>query len=90
MELRITAQKKLSTFFLDMDFTIEGDRIGIFGPSGCGKSTLVSLIAGLTDPDRGHIFINGQPFFNPAEKVNIHAQHRRIGMVFQRPHLFPT
>jgi len=89
MELQINAQKKLNTFFLDVDFTIEGNRIGIFGPSGCGKSTLVSLIAGLTDPDRGHIFINGQPVFNPEEKVNIHAQHRRIGMVFQRPHLFP-
>ncbi|PKN18584.1 MAG: molybdenum ABC transporter ATP-binding protein [Deltaproteobacteria bacterium HGW-Deltaproteobacteria-6] len=89
MELRINAQKKLNPFFLDVDFTIEGDRIGIFGPSGCGKSTLVSLIAGLTDPDRGRILINGQPVFDRESKVNIHAQHRRIGMVFQRPHLFP-
>lgn len=89
MEWRITAQKKLNTFFLDVDFTIEGDRIGIFGPSGCGKSTLVSLIAGLTDPDRGRMLINGQPVFDHEEKVNIHTQHRRIGMVFQHPHLFP-
>ncbi|MEN6469675.1 MAG: molybdenum ABC transporter ATP-binding protein [Smithella sp.] len=89
MELRITAQKKLNPFFLDVNFTIEGNRIGIFGPSGCGKSTLVSLIAGLTDPDRGCILIDGQPVFDCEEKVNIHAQHRRIGMVFQRPHLFP-
>ncbi len=89
MELHVTAQKKLHPFFLDVDFTIEGDRIGIFGPSGCGKSTLVALIAGLTHPDRGRILINGQPVFDREEKVKIPAQHRRISMVFQRPHLFP-
>jgi molybdate transport system ATP-binding protein len=89
MELRVIAQKKLGTFSLDMDFTVAGDRIGIFGPSGCGKSTLVSLIAGLSGPDRGRILIDGQPVFDSAEKVNIYAEHRRIGMIFQRPHLFP-
>ncbi|MEN6373732.1 MAG: molybdenum ABC transporter ATP-binding protein [Smithella sp.] len=89
MELRFAAQKKLDKFSLDMDFTIEGDRIGVFGPSGCGKSTLVGLVAGLHHPDRGRILINGQPVFDSAEKVNIPTERRRIGMVFQRPHLFP-
>jgi len=89
MELKFAVQKKLDKFFLDMDFAIEGDRIGIFGPSGCGKSTLVGLIAGLHHPDRGRILINGQAVFDSTEKVNISVEHRRIGMVFQRPHLFP-
>jgi molybdate transport system ATP-binding protein len=89
MELRVAAQKKLNEFFLDADFTIEGNRIGIFGPSGCGKSTLVGLIAGLLHPDRGSILINGEPVFDRANKVKIPAQRRRIGMVFQHPHLFP-
>jgi molybdate transport system ATP-binding protein len=89
MKLQFAAQKKLGDFFLDMDFTMEGERIGIFGPSGCGKSTLVGLIAGLLRPDRGHILINGQPVFDSGKKVNIPAEHRRIGMVFQHPHLFP-
>jgi len=89
MDLRFTVQKKLDNFFLDMDFTVNGDRVGIFGPSGCGKSTLVSLIAGLHHPDRGCILINGDPVFDREKKVNIRAEHRRIGMVFQRPHLFP-
>lgn len=89
MELKFAVQKKLDKFFLDMDFTVEGDRIGIFGPSGCGKSTLVGLIAGLHHPDRGRILINDEPVFDSAEKVNIPTEHRRIGMVFQRPHLFP-
>ncbi len=89
MELTFAAQKQLDKFFLDMDFTVEGERIGIFGPSGCGKSTLVGLIAGLHRPDSGHILINGQPVFDSGKKVNVPAEHRHIGMVFQRPHLFP-
>ncbi len=89
MELKFAAQKKLDKFSLDMDFAIEGDRIGIFGPSGCGKSTLVGLIAGLHHPDGGRILINGQAVFDSTEKENIPVERRRIGMVFQRPHLFP-
>lgn len=89
MELCVHAQKKLNPFFIDMDFIVEGGRIGIFGPSGCGKSTLVGLIAGLRHPDRGRILIDGQTVFNSEDNVNIPARHRRIGMVFQRPHLFP-
>jgi len=89
MKLRFAAQKKMDAFSLDMDFTIEGDRIGIFGPSGCGKSTLVGLIAGLHQPDRGIVRIDGEPVFDGGKRINIPAEHRRIGMVFQRPHLFP-
>lgn len=89
MELRFAATKKYEKFCLDMDFAIEGERIGIFGPSGCGKSTLVNLIAGLSRPDQGSIFVNGEPLFVGKEKLNIPVEHRQIGMVFQRPHLFP-
>ncbi|HOD72742.1 MAG TPA: molybdenum ABC transporter ATP-binding protein [Deltaproteobacteria bacterium] len=89
MELHVSAHKQLGTFSLDVDFTVEGDRIGIFGPSGGGKSTLVGLIAGLHHPDRGVVVIDGEPIFDRERGVNIPAEHRRIGMVFQRPHLFP-
>ncbi|OPX98421.1 MAG: Spermidine/putrescine import ATP-binding protein PotA [Syntrophorhabdus sp. PtaB.Bin047] len=89
MELRVSAQKELGTFSLDVDFTIEGDRIGIFGPSGGGKSTLVGVIAGLYHPDRGIVLLDGEPMFDRERGVNIPVEHRRIGMVFQRPHLFP-
>jgi len=89
MELKIAIQKNLDPFALEMDFTVNGDRIGIFGASGSGKSTLVGLIAGLHKPDRGLILINGQPVFDSGEKINVRAENRRIGLVFQRPHLFP-
>lgn len=89
MELRVQAHKRLGTFSLDVDFTIEGDRIGIFGPSGGGKSTLVGVIAGLYHPDRGVVLIDGEPIFDPDRGVNVPVEQRRIGMVFQRAHLFP-
>lgn len=89
MELQVTVQKHFGRFFLDVDFTVEGQRIGLFGPSGSGKSTLMSLIAGLHHPDRGHIVIDGQPIFDSERALNVSPEHRRISMVFQRPHLFP-
>jgi len=89
MELRVSAQKKFGKFYLDMDFTIEGNKIGLFGPSGSGKSTLMGLVAGLHHPDRGLILIDGEPIFNSEQRVNIPTEHRRIGMVFQHPLLFP-
>ncbi len=34
---------------------LRGDRIGIVGPNGAGKSTLLRMVAGLVQPDRGHV-----------------------------------
>jgi ATP-binding cassette subfamily B protein len=36
-----------------------GERIALIGPSGSGKSTLLRLLAGLSEPTRGHIEIDG-------------------------------
>ena len=42
------------------DFTyivLRNQRLGIIGPNGCGKSTLLKIIAGLIEPDEGHLEI---------------------------------
>ncbi len=40
----------------DISFVIApGARVGLIGPNGCGKTTLLRLIAGLDEPDSGHI-----------------------------------
>ena len=36
-----------------------GETIGLLGPNGAGKTTSVSMIAGLLDPDRGQVLIDG-------------------------------
>ena len=89
MELRVAIHKRFSSFVLDTEFTARGERVGVFGPSGSGKSTLVGLIAGLTRPDKGTVILDGEPLFDSSTGLNVRTESRRMGMVFQRPSLFP-
>jgi molybdate transport system ATP-binding protein len=89
MKLRLDIEKQLGAFHLEADFIVEGERIGLFGPSGGGKSTLVGLVSGLHQPDRGTILLDGETLFDSRSRINIPVERRRIGMVFQLPHLFP-
>lgn len=89
MEIRLDVEKRFGNFSLDADITIAGERVGIFGESGSGKSTLVGLLAGLQQPDRGEIVIDGECLFSSRKKVNVPADQRRIAIVFQHSCLFP-
>ncbi len=60
-----------------------GTLVSILGPSGCGKTTLLRMIAGFETPDEGKIF------FDQDSVVNVPANKRNIGMVFQSYALFP-
>jgi sulfonate transport system ATP-binding protein len=54
----------------------EGDFVCIVGPSGCGKSTLLSLIAGLDQPTRGEILLDGRPVDGPGvDRVLLFQEH---------------
>ncbi|MDR1325797.1 MAG: ABC transporter ATP-binding protein [Treponema sp.] len=57
-----------------------GEFVSLIGPSGCGKSTLLRLIAGLTQADRGSLFL---------DNAEIQAPGHERGLVFQDPTLFP-
>ena len=68
----------------DVDLAVaQGEFVTILGPSGSGKTTLLSLIAGLTMPTAGRIFIGGR------DVTGATAQERNIGLVFQSYALFP-
>lgn len=38
----------------------DGDRLGIIGHNGAGKTTLLKVLAGVYEPDRGYIHVNGK------------------------------
>ncbi|WP_394840569.1 amino acid ABC transporter ATP-binding protein [Pendulispora brunnea] len=71
-----------------IDLTIDaGEVVCVIGPSGSGKSTLLRCVNLLEEPEQGNIFVNGVEITDPD--VDIDAQRRKIGMVFQQFNLFP-
>ncbi|KTR05233.1 sulfate/molybdate ABC transporter ATP-binding protein [Curtobacterium luteum] len=61
--------------------------VALIGPNGAGKSTVVDVLAGLVRPDRGTVVLDGRTLSDDRRTVPTHR--RRIGLVAQRPDLFP-
>lgn len=59
-----------------------GELVALLGPSGSGKTTLLRTIAGLEQPDAGHVF------FGDLDANGLSLRERRIGFVFQQYALF--
>ena len=56
-------KKAFDSFWALKDINLEikkGETVGIIGPNGSGKSTLLKLIAGVSQPTKGSIKINGK------------------------------
>lgn len=79
----VDIRKRLGAFSLDAAFTAPAGVTAIFGRSGSGKSSLINCIAGLMQPDAGHVRIGG------ADLTGRPVHRRRIGYVFQDARLFP-
>lgn len=83
----IVLHKKLPSFGLNIALRSDARRLAVVGPSGSGKSLTLQLLAGLLKPDGGHIRVNGGTWFD--ERINLPAQKRRVGLLFQDYALFP-
>jgi iron(III) transport system ATP-binding protein len=66
-----------------------GKVIALLGPSGSGKTTLLRAVAGLETPHHGSIRIGSQVFFDAAGGVDLPAEKRGLGLVFQSYALWP-
>lgn len=84
--LKARIAKKRREFTVDVTLGLEtGNSLGLFGASGTGKSTVLACIAGIEQPDEGHIDMDGMQFFPPSL-----ALHKRpVGYLTQEPGLFP-
>src|SRR5215212_8209056 len=87
--LRVDVSKQLGEFHIEARFASGGRVTGLFGASGAGKTSLINMIAGLLQPDRGVISVDGETLDDTAARVHVPAHRRRIGYVFQDARLFP-
>ena len=72
---------------LAVDATISpGEVLTIMGPSGSGKSTLLAYIAGFLDRE---FTASGGVWLGERSLLNLPAEQRNIGLLFQDPLLFP-
>jgi putative spermidine/putrescine transport system ATP-binding protein len=60
-----------------------GEFFSLLGPSGCGKTTILRTIAGILQPDRGTVRLDGRD----VTRLPVHA--RNMTLVFQSYALFP-
>src|SRR5215217_1960114 len=67
----------------------QGEVVSLLGPSGSGKTTLLRAVAGLEVPHRGAIRIEDKPVFDGASKLEVPAEKRNLGLVFQSYALWP-
>lgn len=61
----------------------KGEFLGLMGHTGCGKTTLIQLIAGLLEPTRGEIRVDGDNI--NSRQYDRGILRKKIGMVFQHP-----
>jgi iron(III) transport system ATP-binding protein len=66
-----------------------GEVVALLGPSGSGKTTLLRAVAGLEQPHAGTIAIGERIFFDAARKLELPAEQRGLGLVFQSYALWP-
>jgi len=66
-----------------------GQVAALLGPSGSGKTTLLRAVAGLETPHAGSIAIGDAVFFDAVRRIDLPAEKRGLGLVFQSYALWP-
>ncbi len=74
----------------DLNLTMDDcSFVTLLGPSGCGKTTTLRMIAGLETPTSGRITIGDEVVFDSERGINVPANKRNVGFLFQNYALWP-
>jgi putative ABC transport system ATP-binding protein len=88
---QVSSPEGTLTILAEVDLAIAGgETVAIVGASGAGKSTLLALLAGLDEPSRGQIWLNGAELTALDEDGRAAVRARHVGFVFQSFHLVPS
>ena len=66
-----------------------GEVVSLLGASGSGKTTLLRAVAGLEHPSQGSILLDGEALYDAACGIDLPAERRSLGLVFQSYALWP-
>ncbi|HMA54976.1 MAG TPA: ABC transporter ATP-binding protein [Acidobacteriota bacterium] len=86
LELR-GVSKKFSAFTVvkDVSFAVRpGEVLGYLGPNGAGKTTTIKMLAGLLEPSKGEILLDGRGI-----GLDLPAYKRRLGYVPEQSEIYP-
>jgi ABC-type sulfate/molybdate transport systems ATPase subunit len=79
----------LRSFRLELSLALGRETFGLVGSSGAGKTTVLRAVAGLVQPERGRVVLDGKVLFDAEAGIALPPEHRRVGFVFQDYALFP-
>jgi len=78
----------LRSFALELALDVSRT-VALVGPSGAGKTSVLRAIAGLVEPSRGRVLLDGERWLDTERRVSLPPERRRVGLVFQDYALFP-
>lgn len=67
----------------------KGEVVSLLGASGSGKTTLLRAVAGLEQPSQGRLAINNDVLYDSQARIDLPAEARNLGLVFQSYALWP-
>lgn len=88
--LSFSAVRQLRDFALDVTLSVRcGETLVLVGENGAGKSTVLNLISGILTPDAGKIVLGERTLYSSEEGIDVPAESRKVGHLFQSYGLFP-
>lgn len=68
----------------------DGEQWLLLGESGSGKTTLLHALTGILKPTEGEVYIADTSIYKLSSKQLDQFRGRKIGIIFQRPHLIKS